>query len=138
MIQKLSSFIRSECGKAESKAPALIFMLILLGCLYWGWKYGLVYFNDFQLANELDENIKYDPNKIRVPPTIEERRDLYVSILNKYEVKLNDKDPQEWLKVERDEKTQRWFVIDLQYKVVITHPIGKPVVKIFHHKIYPK
>jgi len=137
MITRISQFLRSESGKAESKVPALIAMCVLLGIAYWGWKYGYLQYQDYLFKDEIIKNLKYDTFKIRYRPTHEDRMNIYMGIARKYKVNFPKNDKTQYLKISDDPASERWFNVEVKYKRIIKHPIGKPQVKWFHHHLKP-
>lgn len=136
MVIRISQLLRNERGKAESKAPGMIVIFILLIAAYWGWKYGTLYYKDFMFTKDIEKNLKYDPYKIRFRPSPEKRKEVYINIARKYGIMFNDKQGKQYLKVGNFPGT-KWYTVDVKYKRIVKNPLMKPQVKWFHHKLRP-
>jgi hypothetical protein len=137
MIISLRDAFRNEQGKAESKMPAMIVVLIVIIAAYWTWKYGTLYYKDYMFKNDIQNALKYDPFKVHHRPSNQEQREVYLKIAQKYGITFPDNDRDQYLNVGED-KTGSYYTVDVRYKRVIKHLIGSPKVKYFQHRLVPE
>ncbi|MFC1850452.1 hypothetical protein ACFL27_09705 [candidate division CSSED10-310 bacterium] len=136
MIIRISAFLRGESGKAESKAPATIMILLILVAAYWGWKYGWPKAQDYMFVKDCEKLCRYDVFKTKFRPPNEERRAVFMNCAQEYGIEIPERSDQEYLRV-GDVPGTKWYKVDVRYKKIVKHPVGKPKVLWFQHTIYP-
>lgn len=118
MSFSLGRFLKSESGKADSKVPLIIMLLVVALLGYLGYKLIPVYranadFED-ELQNALNWDKIFDPKH---PPTVESVYEKTKQLAVKYNIPLRDED----IKVEQLENG--FLRLKLKYTKKVSFPI---------------